>query len=159
MHLGKLDFDLIRSPVHSFGQSKVPMDRLITLLVTFENHAQCITIAVYFTVLRMDSSYNVILGRLSLHALRAVSSSLHQCMKFPTTAGICMVRGSQKHVREYYYNSTGEVLISDSEQGTSHTQLETTYLRPNTYLKLTKYSLVLIRYSGNVEVYVDDILV
>lgn len=70
-----------------------------------------------------------------------------------------MVRGSQKHVREYYYNSTGEVLISDSEQGTSHTQLEATYLRPNTYLKLTKYSLVVIRYSGNVEVYVDDILV
>lgn len=62
----------IRSPVQGFDQSEVPTVGLVTFLVSFGNHTRDTTIAVRFTVVRMDSSYNIILSRLSLHALRAV---------------------------------------------------------------------------------------
>ncbi|GJU31589.1 hypothetical protein Tco_1175178 [Tanacetum coccineum] len=41
-----------------------------------------------FTVIRALSPYNVILGRTGLRALRAIPSTIHSMMKFPTLRGI-----------------------------------------------------------------------
>ncbi|PWA38158.1 AAA+ ATPase domain-containing protein [Artemisia annua] len=41
-----------------------------------------------FTVIRAPSPYNVILGRSGLKALRAIPSTIHAMMKFPTPRGI-----------------------------------------------------------------------
>ncbi|GKE42322.1 hypothetical protein Tco_1469606 [Tanacetum coccineum] len=41
-----------------------------------------------FTVVRASSPYNIILGRTSLQELRAVSSTVHAMLKFPTPKGI-----------------------------------------------------------------------
>ncbi|GKD74935.1 hypothetical protein Tco_1333217 [Tanacetum coccineum] len=46
------------------------------------------TIVVNFTVVRAPSPYNVIFGRTGLKALRAVSSTIHSMIKFPTPRGI-----------------------------------------------------------------------
>ncbi|XP_028104906.1 uncharacterized protein LOC114303929 [Camellia sinensis] len=48
-----------------------------------------------FTVIDTLSLYNVILGRLWLHAMRVIPSTLHQLLRFPTEQGIEEARGDQ----------------------------------------------------------------
>ena len=42
---------------------------------------------VEFWVLKVPSTYNIILGRTWLHAMRSVASSYHQVMRFPNDIG------------------------------------------------------------------------
>ena len=48
------------------------------------------------------SAYNMLLGRPSLNAVRAIPSAYHMVIKFPTTNGVGMVRGDQRVARECY---------------------------------------------------------
>ena len=47
------------------------------------------------------SAYNILLGRPSLNAIRAVPSAYHMVIKFPTANGVGM-RGDQRVTRECY---------------------------------------------------------
>lgn len=67
---------------------------------------QATTRQVEFTVVRFTSGYNAILGRTTLHAFQAVSSTYHQCLKFPSEDGVCCVNGSQHVAQLYYITST-----------------------------------------------------
>ncbi|GJV30963.1 reverse transcriptase domain-containing protein [Tanacetum coccineum] len=60
----------------------------IKLEVVFGDGGLFRTIVVNFTVVRAPSPYNVIFGRTGLRALRAVSSTIHSMIKFPTPRGI-----------------------------------------------------------------------
>ncbi|XP_058070884.1 probable LRR receptor-like serine/threonine-protein kinase At1g56130 [Magnolia sinica] len=51
---------------------------------------------------RLSSVYNTILGRQSLNALRAVVSTFHLAMKFPTDQGVRLVKGDQHDARQCY---------------------------------------------------------
>jgi hypothetical protein len=51
---------------------------------------------VKFLVVDGRSAYNVILGRPALNELKAVTSTPHLCMKFPTDTEVRMVRGDQR---------------------------------------------------------------
>ena len=51
------------------------------------------------------SSYNAILGRPVLVAMRAVTSIYHLCLKFPTPSGVEVVRGNQYEARMCYTSS------------------------------------------------------
>ena len=51
---------------------------------------------------RCPSAYNVLLGRPSLNAIKAIPSAYHMVIKFPTTNGVEMVRGDQHVARECY---------------------------------------------------------
>ena len=48
------------------------------------------------------SAYNILLGRPSLNALRAIPSAYHMVIKFPTANGVGMVQGDQRIARECY---------------------------------------------------------
>ena len=52
----------------------------------------------------MDASlaYNILLGRPSLNAVRAIPSAYHMVIKFPSMNGVGMVRGNQRIARECY---------------------------------------------------------
>ena len=50
---------------------------------------------VEFHVLDCLSPYNIILGRPWIHRMRAVPSTFHQCIRFPTPEGIKEIRGNQ----------------------------------------------------------------
>ena len=52
--------------------------------------------------MRAPSAYNAILGRLGLNVLRAVVSTYHLKLKFPTSQGIGEVRGDQALARHCY---------------------------------------------------------
>ena len=55
-----------------------------------------------FLIIDAPSAYNMLLGRPSLNAIKAIPSAYHMMIKFPTTSGVGMVRGYQRVARECY---------------------------------------------------------
>ncbi|XP_056844008.1 uncharacterized protein LOC130496178 [Raphanus sativus] len=53
-------------------------------------------------VIDRPSPFHAILGRPWIHKMKAVASTYHQCVKFPTPEGIATVHGSQKISRICY---------------------------------------------------------
>jgi len=58
-----------------------------------------------FLVVDKKAPFNAILGRPWLHAMKAVPSTYHQCIKFPSDKGIAVVHGSQRSFRKCYMGS------------------------------------------------------
>ncbi|XP_016467248.1 uncharacterized protein LOC107789887 [Nicotiana tabacum] len=55
-----------------------------------------------FYVIEGDMRYNSLFGRLWIHNMRAVLSTLHQVLKFPTPKGIKTVYGEQPTAKEMF---------------------------------------------------------
>ena len=49
----------------------------------------------HFHVLSGSSPYNAIMGRPWIHKIRAVPSTYHQCLRYPTPEGIMEIKGNQ----------------------------------------------------------------
>ena len=74
----------------SFDRRVVTPEDQISLLVNMEGKEVMVT----FIVVRSFSPYTAILGRPWIHAMKAVPSTLHVKVKFPTEYGVAMVRGN-----------------------------------------------------------------
>ncbi|XP_027183805.1 uncharacterized protein LOC113782093 [Coffea eugenioides] len=92
----------VRTPLIGFAGPPVRPEGMITLRVTVGESPKCRTIPVNFAVVKEPSSYNMILGRPTLNALRAVCSTLHLSMKFPTPEGVAEVLGDPEVARACY---------------------------------------------------------
>lgn len=55
-----------------------------------------------FSIIDGDSTYNVIMGRPWLHDLKAVLSTYHQVLKFPSSWGVQKILGDQSKARDCY---------------------------------------------------------
>jgi hypothetical protein len=73
-----------------FGESIRPMGQ-----ITMTVHPRLISIDTEFLVIDVPSPYTAIMGRRWLHRLKAVPSSLHQKLRFPTDFGIMEIKGDQ----------------------------------------------------------------
>ncbi|XP_074298564.1 uncharacterized protein LOC141629465 [Silene latifolia] len=60
---------------------------------------------VRYLVIDGPSTYNVILGRPWIHEMKAVPSTYHQSLKFPTPWGVQEIRGDQNEARDCYKNA------------------------------------------------------
>ena len=97
--------------LHAFDQMHISQSELITStcpLVGFNGHVSyakgkvrlmvtlgtCV-VPIEFMVVDTDSPYNIILGRNWIHKMKAVPSTYHQLIKFPTPSGIMQVRSDQ----------------------------------------------------------------
>ncbi|XP_074293318.1 uncharacterized protein LOC141620309 [Silene latifolia] len=60
---------------------------------------------VRYLVIDGPSTYNVILGRLWIHEMKAVPSTYHQSLKLPTPLGVQEIRGDQNVARDSYKNA------------------------------------------------------
>uniref|UniRef100_A0A2N9HMM7 Uncharacterized protein n=1 Tax=Fagus sylvatica TaxID=28930 RepID=A0A2N9HMM7_FAGSY len=90
------DLDRKVDPLYGFsGESVMPVGRVIVKV-----QAGTIYSPTEFWVLNSYSPYNAILGRPWLHKMKAVPSTLHQRLRFPTPEGIMEVRGDQSQGRE-----------------------------------------------------------
>nr|GFC15575.1 reverse transcriptase domain-containing protein [Tanacetum cinerariifolium] len=69
------------------GEVSKPLGN-IELEVCFGNEGLCRRTSMKFIVVRGPSPYNIILGRPGLKALRAIPSTIHSMMKFPTPKGV-----------------------------------------------------------------------
>ena len=71
------------------------------------------TTVVKFLIVDAPSAYNMLLGRPSLNAIKAIPSAYHMMIKFPTTGGVGMVRGDQRMARECYSASMKQKAVDN----------------------------------------------
>ncbi|KAL5546966.1 hypothetical protein UlMin_006653 [Ulmus minor] len=71
--------------------------------------------AVDFVLVDCPSPYNAIIGRPTLNKIRAVTSTYHLLVKFPTVGGIGILRGDQTESREIYEAANRSVQLFDDE--------------------------------------------
>uniref|UniRef100_A0A2N9G9H3 RNA-directed DNA polymerase n=1 Tax=Fagus sylvatica TaxID=28930 RepID=A0A2N9G9H3_FAGSY len=91
--LGLKEADLANftTPVFGFtGESTIPMGK-----TTLPILAGPISLQTEFIVVRGTSPYNAIVGRDWLHRMKAVPSTLHQKLRFPTEEGVMEINGDQ----------------------------------------------------------------
>ena len=97
------------------GVSLNTINRRSTVLIGFSGEQKFtlgeVTLHVYvegvnkmttFLVLDSPSTYNMIMGRPWIHDMRAVSSTFHQVIRFPTKWGVKEIKGDQQASRSYY---------------------------------------------------------
>nr|XP_027066609.1 uncharacterized protein LOC113692397 [Coffea arabica] len=92
----------VRTPLVGFTGPPINPEGKFTLMVTVGQAPKYWTIPVNFVVVKQQSPYNVFLGRPALNALRAIPSSLHLSVKFPTPRGIAEVHGDPEVARACY---------------------------------------------------------
>ncbi|RRT76541.1 hypothetical protein B296_00015285 [Ensete ventricosum] len=92
--LGLIDKDLVTltSIMTGFTGDFVSPMGAATIPVTFGGEPRSKTLIVPFIVVKLPSAYNVIIGRPTLNWLKAIVSTYHRLMKFPTRAGVGEVR-------------------------------------------------------------------
>ena len=77
-----------------FGEKVLPLGSILLVLTLGDPPCQA-TITARFLVVDAPSAYNILLGRPSLNAIKAIPSGYHMMIKFPTVSGVGMVRGDQ----------------------------------------------------------------
>ena len=92
----------VNSPLVGFGGMKVQPMGTITLPMVIGAYPQQITKEVNFLVVDYSSSYNAIIGRPTLNSWKAVTSTYHLFVKFPTDYGVGQVQGDQLTAKECY---------------------------------------------------------
>ena len=85
----------------------------IQLVLTLGDPPCQSTMAARFLVVDAPSAYNVLLGRPSLNAIKAIPSAYHIMIKFPTISGVGMVRGDQRVARECYSTSMKQKTVDN----------------------------------------------
>ena len=73
-----------------FGERVLPLGSIQLVLTLGDPPCQA-TIAIRFLIVDAPSAYNMLLGRSFLNTIRAIPSTYHMVIKFPTTNGVGMV--------------------------------------------------------------------
>ncbi|RWV85815.1 hypothetical protein GW17_00052357 [Ensete ventricosum] len=99
--LGMTNRDLIpmTSTLTGFTSDAITPVGITTPLVTFSDEPRTKTLMVHFIVVDLPSTYNVIIGQSTLNKLRAVVSTYHHNMKFPTSAGLGEIKSDPQESR------------------------------------------------------------
>ena len=102
MGIGREKLEPVNTHLGGLSGEKVLPLGSIQLVLTLGDPPCQATTAVRFLVVDTPSAYNMLLGRPSLNAIKAIPSAYHMMIKFPTTTGVGMVRGDQRVARECY---------------------------------------------------------
>ena len=102
MGIGREKLEPVNTHLRGFSGEKVlPLGSIQLVLTLREPPCQATTTA-RFLIVDALSSYNMLLGRPSLNAIKVIPSAYHMIIKFPTIHGVGMVRGDQRVARECY---------------------------------------------------------
>ena len=105
MGIGREKLEPVNTHLRGFSREKVlPLGSIQLVLTLGEPPCQATTTA-RFLIVDAPSAYNMLLGRPSLNAIKAIPSAYHMIIKFPTIHGVGMVRGDQRVAREFYTTS------------------------------------------------------
>ncbi|RWW71291.1 hypothetical protein BHE74_00020976 [Ensete ventricosum] len=102
--LGLTDKDLVTltSTFTGFTGDFVSPLGATTIPVMFGGEPRSKTLMVSFMVVKLPSAYNAIIGRPILNRLKAVVSTYHRLLKFPTRAGVGEVRSDPRESIQCY---------------------------------------------------------
>ncbi|XP_074305755.1 uncharacterized protein LOC141640977 [Silene latifolia] len=70
--------------------------------ITIPTYIEGVNKLVKYLVIEGPPTYNVILGRLLVHQMKAIPSTYHQCFKFQTPWGVVKVKGDREESRSCY---------------------------------------------------------
>ena len=90
------------APLVGFGGTRVFPLGAVRISITIGDYPQQITKDITFLVVDCSSTYNAIIGQPTLNSWKAVTSTYHLMIKFPTEYGVGELRGNQVAAREYY---------------------------------------------------------
>ncbi|RDX72674.1 hypothetical protein CR513_47800, partial [Mucuna pruriens] len=77
------DLEACSGKLYGFAGEQVTIKGVIELETTFGERGHARTILVLYTIVDVDPSYNIIMGRPTVNKLGVVVSTLHLCMKYP----------------------------------------------------------------------------
>ena len=92
------------------GEKVLPLGSIQPVL-TFGDPPCQVTTTTRFLIVDALSAYNMLLGRPSLNAIKAIPSAYHMMIKFSTINGVGMVRGDQRVARECYSTSMKQKMV------------------------------------------------
>ena len=95
-----------------FGEKVLPLGSMQLVLTLGQPPCQATTTA-RFLIVDAPSAYNMLLGRPSLNAIKAIPSAYHMMIKFPTMNRVGMVRGDQRVARECYSASMKQKVVDN----------------------------------------------
>ena len=93
MGIGRENLEPVNTHLRGFFGEKVLPLGLIQLVLTLGEPPCQATTTTRFLIVDVPSAYNMLLGRPSLNAIKAIPSVYHMIIKFPTIHGVGMVRG------------------------------------------------------------------
>ncbi|XP_016501339.1 uncharacterized protein LOC107819711 [Nicotiana tabacum] len=130
-HLGLLDQIIPASQVlHVFNMASKVMKGEIALPVDMSGTIQ----NTKFHVISGDMRYNALLGWLWIHSMRAIPSTLHQMIKFPTKDGITTIYGEHHAAKEMfavYQEALNPIHSTSDESGSVQTPEDEEYRSSN----------------------------
>ena len=100
--IGREKLEPVNAHLLGFSGEKVLPLGLVQLVLTLKYPPCQATTMIKFLIVDAPSAYNMLLGRPSLNAIRAIPSAYHMVRKFPTNNGVGMVQGDQRVARECY---------------------------------------------------------
>ncbi|KAL5538814.1 hypothetical protein UlMin_042236 [Ulmus minor] len=102
MDLVGANFESIKSALYGFTGDSIHLEGVLNLPVELGTHPCQHIQSVEFMVVDCPSSYNAIIGRPTLNAIQAITSTYHLLVKFPTVGGIGILKGDQQASRDIY---------------------------------------------------------
>ena len=102
MGIGRERMEPVSTHLRGFSGEKVLPLGSIQLVLTLGDPPCQATKKARFLIVDAPSTYNMLLGRPSLNAIKSIPSAYHMMIKFPTVSGVGMVRGDQRVARECY---------------------------------------------------------
>ena len=102
MKIDRERLTLTNAPLVGFGGTRVFPLGAITLAVRAGDYPRQITREVTFLVVDCSSAYNAILRRPTLNSWKAVTSTYHLMIKFPTNYRVGELQENQVAARECY---------------------------------------------------------
>ena len=113
MDIGRKRLDPVSTHLRGFSREKVlPLGSIQLVLTLGDPPCQVMTTS-RFCFVDAPSAYNILLGRPSLNAIKALPSAYHMMIKFPPVRGVGMVRGYQRVARECYSTSVKQKAIDN----------------------------------------------
>ena len=113
MGIGREKLEPVSTHLRGFSGEKVLPLGSIQLALTLGDLPFQATTTVRFLIVDAPSSYNMLLGRPSLNAIRAIPFAYHMMIKFPTASGVRVVRGDQRVARECYSASVKQKAVDN----------------------------------------------
>ncbi|KAL5567544.1 hypothetical protein UlMin_024119 [Ulmus minor] len=111
MNLVGVKIEPTASSLSGFTGDSISSEGILNLPVELGSSPYQHIQAVDFVLVDCPSPYNAIIGRPTLNKIRAVTSTYHLLVKFPTVGGIGILRGDQTESREIYEAANRSVQV------------------------------------------------
>ena len=111
MGIGNEQLEQVNAHLRGFSREKVLPLGSLQLVLTLGDPPCKATTMIKFLIVEAPSAYNMLLGRPSLNAIRAIPSTYHMVVKFPMENGVGMVRGDQRIAKECYLASMKQKVV------------------------------------------------